>query len=43
VSDDIEEAASLENDAIDAMATLTQDHGYSEEDLERLVESALDR
>lgn len=37
-----EEAAELENTAIDAMMTLVTEHGYDENDLTNMVRSALD-
>jgi hypothetical protein len=40
MEDDLERTSRLENQAIEALATLIEDHGYDEEDFERLVEAA---
>lgn len=38
----MEETANLENSIIEAALTLSEDHGYSREDLVSLIDNALD-
>lgn len=41
MSDQVEEAAALENQIVEAIMELVGDHGYTEEDLQRILRDAM--